>query len=47
MKKIVVVFLIVSVLFSCGNKQKQTSVEPSGAHPEWAYEAVIYEVNTR
>ncbi len=36
------------MLVSCGNKKKEQPVPVAdNAHPEWVYNAVIYEVNTR
>lgn len=50
MKKLFLFLLAAVSLVSCGNKQKeqpaQTSTE-NAARPEWVYDAVIYEVNTR
>lgn len=48
MRKILSLLLLSSVLFSCGNKKKEQVVQSTAnAHVEWAYNAVIYEVNTR
>jgi len=49
MKKIILLSVTIAILLSCGNqKDNQQSASISGnGHPEWAYNAVIYEVNTR
>ncbi|MDO5664228.1 MAG: alpha-amylase family glycosyl hydrolase [Bacteroidia bacterium] len=47
MKKLFLLLVASTMLFSCGNK-KQTDNQPvTGIHPEWVYGATIYEVNTR
>jgi 1,4-alpha-glucan branching enzyme len=49
MKQLSLLFLSLTLLMSCGNKnkaQEEASIAGS-AHPAWAYDAVIYEVNTR
>ena len=49
MKKIILLSATIAILLSCGKqKDNQQSASISGnGHPEWAYNAVIYEVNTR
>ena len=51
MEKINLSFIIVTLaalLISCGNQSEQKAVTPTGnLRSEWAYDAVIYEVNTR
>lgn len=50
MKKTFLFYLFVLLLlFSCGNGNQQNDVpEKNGSvHPEWVYDATIYEVNTR
>src|SRR5690554_720691 len=50
MKKIVLITIVLAILLSCGNQNKQQQdevAELTSVHPEWAYDAVIYEVNTR
>lgn len=47
MKKLLILFVVTSILFSCGNKKRSEVQPPAPIHPEWAYRAVIYEVNTR
>ncbi len=49
MKKIILLSVTLSILLSCGNqKDNQQEVNSSGnGHPEWVYNAVIYEVNIR
>lgn len=49
MKKLFLLLFAAVALVSCGKKQKQLQSEASslGAHPEWVYDATIYEVNTR
>lgn len=49
MKKIFLLLLVPALLMACGNQnQRQGNVTGAkSAHPEWAYNAVIYEVNTR
>ena len=44
MKKTIFLLWIVSLLFSCGNKKQEAA---TSVHPEWVYDATIYEVNTR
>lgn len=46
MKKILLILLIFFTLFACG-KKKNTETSTINTHPEWAYNATIYEVNTR
>lgn len=46
MRKTILSLLFLSLLFSCGNK-KQEAVTTSDIHPEWSYNATIYEVNVR
>ena len=49
-KKIGLITITLAMLLSCGNQNKQPLEETTGlnnAHPEWVYDAVIYEVNTR
>lgn len=49
MKKFLLYSLLITLLMACGNKTKQAepfaTAEPE--RPEWAYDAVLYEVNTR
>jgi len=42
-------FAALALLISCGNQpgEKKKEVTATGKHPEWVYDAVIYEVNTR
>jgi len=42
-------FVALSLLISCGNQSSGQKEVPAvkSSHPEWAYNAVIYEVNTR
>jgi 1,4-alpha-glucan branching enzyme len=42
-------FVVLALLISCGNQPAGQKKEPAvkSMHPEWAYNAVIYEVNTR
>lgn len=49
MKKAILLLLFFPLLVSCGNKnKKQTETQTAvGIHPEWVYDATIYEVNTR
>lgn len=47
MKKIFLLLATSLVLFSCGNKNNQKTGTLPYVHPEWVYDAVIYEVNTR
>lgn len=49
MKKIFLLFLIPVLLLACGNQNRgqQNENAVKSAHPEWVYNAVIYEVNTR
>lgn len=49
MRNIIYYFLLAALLLSCGNKTKQTKsiTAPEAVRPEWVYDAVIYEVNTR
>ena len=50
MKKIVLITITLTMLLSCGNQNKQQQDVAEGLkseHPGWAYDAVIYEVNTR
>lgn len=46
MKKILFILLVFSSLIACG-KKKTTESATTYTHPEWAYNATIYEVNTR
>lgn len=49
MKKLFLLLLLPALLMACGN-QKKGQEKDNGAknvHPEWVYNAVIYEVNTR
>ena len=47
MKKLFLPVLFI-LLLSCGQKKSgQQATATSRAHPEWAYNAVIYEVNIR
>ena len=45
MKKTISLLWIVLLLFSCGSKKQEAT--RTSVHPEWVYDAVIYEVNTR
>lgn len=48
MKKLFLSLLTLSLLLSCGNKNKaENEITINNAHPEWVYNAVIYEVNIR
>jgi len=49
MKKIILLSVTLAILLSCGNqKDNQQAADSSGSgHPEWVYNAVIYEVNIR
>ncbi len=49
MKKLFLLLFVTTILFSCGNNnKKQTETQTAvGIHPEWVYDATIYEVNTR
>lgn len=49
MKKIFLLFLLPVLLMGCGNQNKGQEKENgvNSVHPEWVYDAVIYEVNTR
>lgn len=49
MRKILLLFIVLATILSCGNKkeQKDENRPADGASPEWAYDATIYEVNTR
>ncbi len=49
MKKILLYTLLITLLVSCGNKNKQAETTGTAEHvrPEWVYDAVLYEVNTR
>ena len=49
MKKLFSLLFISLVLFSCGNKKEKTQdvVTFPSAHPQWVYDATIYEVNVR
>lgn len=50
MKKVFLFSLLVIGLVACGSgnkKQTDSSDTNRGAHPNWVYDAVIYEVNTR
>lgn len=49
MKKIYLLFLLPVLLMACGNQNRgeEKGNEVVGMHPEWVYDAVIYEVNTR
>lgn len=49
MKKIFLLLTVSLVLFSCGNKKEKTQdvVTFPSAHPQWVYDATIYEVNVR
>ncbi len=49
MKKIFLLFLLPALLMACGNQNRSQEKENGvkNAHPEWVYDAVIYEVNTR
>lgn len=44
-----ILFAALTLLSSCGNQPAQQNKESTatGKHPEWVYDAVIYEVNTR
>ncbi len=44
MKKTIFLLWIVPLLFSCGSKKQEAT---TSVHPEWVYDATIYEVNTR
>lgn len=44
MKRNLILLLSLLLLWSCGDRQ---SAEPRGAHPDWAYNAVVYELNVR
>ena len=49
MKRLLLYSLLITLLMACGNKTKQAepvaTAEPE--RPEWVYDAVLYEVNTR
>ena len=45
MKKTILLALAAVALFSCAPKQEQQ--EQTARHPKWAYDATIYELNTR
>lgn len=47
--KNILFYLIAStIFFSCGTKTaKHVEATSVGVHPEWVYDAIIYEVNTR
>jgi len=49
MKKTILLLLFLPLLFSCGNKNKKQieAQQTVTIHPEWVYDATIYEVNTR
>lgn len=47
MKKLFLLLVVATFLFSCGNKKKSETQLQSNAHPEWTYDAIIYEVNVR
>lgn len=49
MKKLFLLLVASTMLLSCGNKnKKQTEAQTDVTiHPEWVYDATIYEVNTR
>lgn len=48
MKKLFLLISAALVLASCGNKKEtKTETVAESIHPEWVYNAVIYEVNTR
>ena len=50
MKKSFVLYLLIPLLlFSCkqGNKPAVVTDQKTSVHPEWVYNATIYEVNTR
>lgn len=49
MKKIFLLLLIPVLLVACGNQNRKQENEngAKSVHPEWVYNAVIYEVNTR
>lgn len=49
MKRIFLLLLISALLIACGNQNRSQEKENDvqSTHPEWVYNAVIYEVNTR
>jgi len=48
MKRFLLYTLLITLLGSCGNKNKQAEpVTAKTERPEWVYDAVLYEVNTR
>ena len=49
MKKILLYSLLITLLMACGNKNKQAEPVATAEteRPEWVYDAVLYEVNTR
>ena len=49
MKKFLLYTLLITLLVSCGNKSNQAEPVATAKieHPEWVYNAVLYEVNTR
>ena len=47
MKKTLLLALAAIALFSCAPKQEEAQEAQASRHPEWAYDATIYELNTR
>ncbi len=49
MKKILLLFLVPALLAACHNqdKSREAGSHAGSVHPQWVYNAVIYEVNTR
>lgn len=49
MKKILLLFLVPALLAACHNQERsrEAGSHAGSVHPEWVYNAVIYEVNTR
>ena len=47
MKKVFLFFAVFALLISCGNKNKNQEKTATGAHQDWVYNAVVYEVNIR
>ncbi len=47
MKKLFLLLVVAAIFVACGNKNNQKTVALPYVHPEWVYDATIYEVNTR